>query len=227
MLNHETPLDLGAPPVGPVARRAHRKVARIELDKHNWPWSMALVPVMPVDLFELPNSHLWQADFGFRDFGEAPAAYMGVETDERGLTERGWVEFGFRNYSALLDCGFRLRTAAGTASGVHPVPLGFGRVYARLHGGFDAGAWLRGLDAGRSFVTTGPMLFVRLDGHDPGHRFEQAGLGPQSTAYAARRSVPVGSGGSRSWSTARWPGRSSRPTARRTAGRTRARSTRH
>jgi hypothetical protein len=57
---------------------------------------------------------------------------------------------------------------------VHPVPLGFGRVYVRLDGGLSAGSWLRGLNAGRSFVTTGPMLFVTLDGREPGHRFRQA-----------------------------------------------------
>jgi hypothetical protein len=173
VLNHKTPLDLGVPPLGPVARRAHEEGALIELDKHNWPWSMALVPVMPVDLFELSNNHVWQAEFTFRDFGESPAPYMNVERDATGFTERGWIEFGFRNYYALLDCGFRLRPTAGTASGVHPVPLGFGRVYVRLDGGLDAAAWLKGLDAGRSFVTTGPMLFVTLDGHDSGHRFEQ------------------------------------------------------
>jgi hypothetical protein len=41
-------------------------------------------------------------------------------------------------------------------------------------GNFSADAWLRGLNAGRSFVTTGPLLFATLDGKDPGHRFEQA-----------------------------------------------------
>ncbi|MCA1684721.1 MAG: hypothetical protein LC745_01795, partial [Planctomycetia bacterium] len=78
VLNHKTPLDLGVPPLGPVARRAHDEGALIELDKHNWPWSMALVPVMPVDLFELSNNHVWQAEFAFRDFGESPAPYMNV-----------------------------------------------------------------------------------------------------------------------------------------------------
>lgn len=173
VLNHKTPLDLGVPPFGPVARRAHGEGALIELDKHNWPWSMALVPVMPVDLFELSNNHVWQSGFAFRDFGEPPAPYMNVERDARGFTERGWIEFGFRNYYALLNCGFRLRPTAGTASGVHPVALGFGRVYVHLDGGLDADAWLKRLDAGRSFVTTGPLLFVTLDGHDPGHRFER------------------------------------------------------
>ena len=124
VLNHQTPLELGVPPVGPVAARAHKEGALIELDKHNWPWSMAIVPIMPVDLYELSNNHVWETDFAFRDFGEAPAEFMAVEKDARGFTERGWIEFGFRNYYALLDCGFRLRPTAGTASGVHPVPLG-------------------------------------------------------------------------------------------------------
>jgi hypothetical protein len=170
VINHKTPLDLGAPPVRPVAERAHREGALIELDKHNWPWSMAIVPIMPVDLFELANNHIWQTTFGIRGFGEPPADFMKVEHDAGGYTERGWIDYGFQNYYTLLDCGFRLRPTAGTASGVHPVPLGFGRVYVHLGetASFDGHAWLQGLKQGRSFVTTGPMLLVTLDGHHPG-----------------------------------------------------------
>ncbi len=191
VLDHRTPLDLGVPPVGPVARRAHREGALIELDKHNWPWSMALVPVMPVDLFELSNNHVWQADFVYREFGEPPADFMGVERDARGFTERGWIDFGFKNYYALLDSGFRLRPTAGTASGVHPVPIGFGRVYVRPDGPLDPKSWLRGLDAGRSFVTTGPMLTVTLDGRDPGHRFEGAAARDYLLRGSAEASRPL------------------------------------
>jgi hypothetical protein len=193
VLNHKTSLNLGVPPVGSVAALAHREGALIELDKHNWPWSMALVPVMPVDLYELANNHIWQTDFAFGSFGEAPAPYMKVERDARGYTERGWIDFGFQNYYALLDCGFRLRPTAGTASGVHPVPLGFGRVYVHVDGNFGAEAWLRGLNAGRSFVTTGPMLFCTLDGEDPGHRFEQADSGARNYTLggAASSAVPL------------------------------------
>jgi hypothetical protein len=182
VLNHKSPLNVGVPPVGPVAARAHAEGALIELDKHNWPWSMAIVPIMPVDLYELSNNHIWETEFALRNFGEAPAAFMGVERDTRGYSERGWIEFGLQNYYTLLNCGFRLRPTAGTASGVHPVPLGFGRVYVRLERGqpLDADSWLRGLNAGRSFVTTGPMLFVTLDGQDPGHRFTDAGSAAKS-----------------------------------------------
>ena len=170
VINHKTPLDLGAPPVRPVAERAHREGAMIELDKHNWPWSMAIVPIMPVDLFELSNNHVWRTTFGITNFGEPAADYMKIERDDRGFTERGWIDFGFQNYYALLDCGFRLRPTAGTASGVHPVPLGFGRAYVHLgeESAFDGAAWLEGLNQGRSFVTTGPMLLVTLDGKHAG-----------------------------------------------------------
>ena len=48
----------------------------------------------------------------------------------------------------------------------------------------DADAWLEGLNAGRSFVTTGPMLFVTLDGREPGHRFSQATPAPRDHALA-------------------------------------------
>lgn len=53
-----------------------------------------------------------------------------------------------------------MKPTAGTASGVHPVPLGFGRVYVKVEGDFSYETWLEGLLAGRSFVTTGPMLEV-------------------------------------------------------------------
>ena len=56
-----------------------------------------------------------------------------------------------------------MRPTAGTASGVHPVPLGFGRVYVHLPDGFSYEKWMSGLDAGRSFVSTGPMLTLKMN----------------------------------------------------------------
>src|SRR5262249_37968914 len=67
---------------------------------------------------------------------------------------------------------FRMRPTAGTASGVHPVPLGFGRVYVHQPRGFAYDTWVQGLDRGNSFVTTGPMLFVKMDGKDAGTTFQ-------------------------------------------------------
>jgi hypothetical protein len=171
VLNHQSVFEQGVPPVGPVAERARREGGLLEMDKHNWPWSMMLVPGVRPDLYELSNNHIWRTEFSITRWAEPAPAYMRAEHDARGITEAGWIDYGFQNYYALLDCGFRLRPTAGTASGVHPVPLGFGRVYVHLPDGFSYEAWLRGLNAGRSFVTTGPMLFVQLDGQPPGHTF--------------------------------------------------------
>lgn len=182
VLNHQTVLDLGVPPVGPVAERARREGGLIELDKHAWPWSMMLVPVMPVDLFELSNNHIWRTEFAFNTFGEPAPEYMNLDRDEpsQPYNERGWIDYGFENYYALLNCGFRLRPTAGTASGVHPVPLGFGRVYVHLPNGFEYDAWVEGLNRGRSFVTTGPMLLVGVNDKEPGHTFRQKAPGQQT-----------------------------------------------
>jgi hypothetical protein len=174
-LNHRTLLKQGVPPVAPIAEQVHREGGLLELDKHNWPWSMMLVPVMKIDLYELTNNHIWRVPFTFSDFGEKPAAYMRAEQNDKGVTEAGWIDYTFQNYYALLNSGFRLRPTAGTASGVHPVPLGFGRAYVHLGEDFSYDRWMDGLNKGRSFITTGPMLDVKLNGQFPGHTFQQAG----------------------------------------------------
>jgi len=161
ILNHRHALDLAVPPVTPVAVEARRQGALLELDKHNWPWSMMLVPVMDVGLFELTNNHIWRTQFQFKNwYPEYAGDYMDIEMIDGAFTERGWIDFGFQNYYALLNCGFRMAPTAGTASGVHPVPLGFGRVYVKIDGAFSYEKWLKELVDGRSFVTTGPMLLV-------------------------------------------------------------------
>ena len=147
------------PPVTPVAVEVRRQGGILELDKHNWPWSMMLVPVMKVGLYELTNNHIWRTKFQFKNWNsEYTGEYMDIEMEEGGFTERGWIDFGFKNYYALLNCGFDVKPTAGTASGVHPVPLGFGRVYVKIPGEFSYDKWLQGLTEGNSFVTIGPML---------------------------------------------------------------------
>jgi hypothetical protein len=54
------------------------------------------------------------------------------------------------------------------------VPLGFSRVYVHLDEPFTFDAWMRGLAASRSFVTTGPMLIAKAEGQWPGSTFQVA-----------------------------------------------------
>jgi hypothetical protein len=164
ILNHKEPFAMPTPPVGPIAREARKQGAFLELDKHNWPWSIMLVPQMNVELFELANNHMWRTGFLYSDwYQEYASQYMNVEMINGEFTERGWMDFGFETYYALLNCGFKMKPTAGTASGVHPVPFGFSRVYVQLEGDFSYENWIEGLLAGRSFVTTGPMLITSVE----------------------------------------------------------------
>ncbi len=175
-INQQEPFELGAPPVAPIAQTAHKQGALLDLEKHSWPWSMMIVPVMNVDLFELSNNHIWRTEFAFSQWTiDTKLPYGNIETNAAGFTEWGWTDFGFQTYYTLLNCGFRLRPTAGTAFGVHPTPLGFGRVYVELPDGFRYADWIRGLDAGRSFVTTGPMLFAKFNGQPAGSKFQRTG----------------------------------------------------
>ncbi len=75
-----------------------------------------------------------------------------------------------------------MRPTAGTASGVHPVQLGFGRVYVKVKDKFDYNEWIKGLNNGTSFITTGPMLFATVNEQDQAHRFTQPAKEPKTYA---------------------------------------------
>ncbi|MEQ9408846.1 MAG: CehA/McbA family metallohydrolase [Fuerstiella sp.] len=183
LLNHRTRFTATAPPIGPIAEQAHAEGALLDLDKHSWPWSLMLIPVANVDLFELSNNSVWRTKFGFRSLPADLPDWMTVETDSPAtLTEWGWLNYGFQVYYALLNCGFHITPTAGTASGVHPVPLGYSRVYVHTGDAFGPTAWLKRLKQGRSFVTTGPMLFATVNGRRPGESFRFETSEPQMAA---------------------------------------------
>ncbi len=175
VLNHKNILEHTAPPVTAIGEQAREEGALIDMDKADWAWSMMLPPVLGVDLFELANNHVWRTAFGFNSWNAPAPAYMNLPNEGKSGTELDWILYGFHCYYALLNSGFRLRPTAGTANGVHPVPLGFGRVYVHIGDNFIPEAWYQGLDAGRSFVTTGPMALFTLDDQIPGHTFKSNG----------------------------------------------------
>lgn len=171
VLRHREPLGLSIPPLEPLKKAAREQGALFDLEKHNWPWSMVLPAIGAADLFELTNNHVWEAGFGVTKwYTEYIPDYMGIAKGADGtIDEAGWLRFGFQNWYALLNCGLRLAPSAGTGSGVHPVALGFGRVYVRMpEREFDFDDWVSGLKAGRSMVTTGPMLFFTAGEKHPG-----------------------------------------------------------
>lgn len=159
-MNHKTPFDVGIPPARSVIEQTDREGAFLDMDKHDWPFAMVLPPMLGNRLtFELANNHMWRTEFAFRKWSTPAADSMGL-ADVNSGGEKDWIEFTHRSYWALLNCGYRLQPTAGTATGVHPVPIGYGRIYVNVPDNFTYDGWVKGLRAGQSFVTTGPMVRV-------------------------------------------------------------------
>ena len=169
VLNHQRPLNIPALPSLSVAEEARRQGGLLDLEKHSWAWSMMIVPIMNVDLFELSNNHNWRTEFAFSQWTiENAPNWPEVERNANGFTELGWTQFALQTYYSLLNCGFRMRVSAGTGSGVHPVPAGHSRVYVHTGNPFSYEKWIEHLNAGHSVVTTGPLMNVRFNGDLPG-----------------------------------------------------------
>jgi hypothetical protein len=65
------------------------------------------------------------------------------------------------DYYRLLDCGFRLPLSNG--SDFPARPLGIARVFVQLDGPFSYARWIEALRRGRSFTSSGPLLFLTVD----------------------------------------------------------------
>jgi hypothetical protein len=175
ILNHRTIFTNGVPPWGGVADQAKAEGAFLDMDKLDWAFACMLPPVTGAQLYELANNHMWRTEYAFTNYTSFAPPYLHPPYGSRNGGERDWTLYTFGMYYTLLNAGLRPVPTAGTANGVHPVPAGFSRVYVRLREGFTYERWLAGLSAGRSFVTTGPMLFAEVNGRDPGETFRVTG----------------------------------------------------
>lgn len=74
------------------------------------------------------------------------------------------------HYYNFLNCGFRIGLSNGSD---HPARLaGICRVYVRLEGDFTYEKWIRALASAKTFTTSGPLLFLDVNGADIGDELE-------------------------------------------------------
>jgi TolB protein len=83
-----------------------------------------------------------------------------------------WGPVALEIWYELLNCGLRIAPGAGTDTfanwrSINQVP-GASRVYVNLAGELTYSAWIAGLRQGRSFVTNGPLLDLKVNGKAPG-----------------------------------------------------------
>lgn len=85
-----------------------------------------------------------------------------IDTMDLNASYAGTIPLWYR----LLNCGFRVAPSAGTDTFLNKIPSrlpGADRAYVKLDGEFSYAAWIAGLKAGRSFISSGPMLEFTVD----------------------------------------------------------------
>ncbi|MDR3637486.1 MAG: CehA/McbA family metallohydrolase [Isosphaeraceae bacterium] len=92
---------------------------------------------------------------------------------------------GLSDWYRMLNCGFRIPTVGACD---FPACRKLADCITYVHADQAPGVegWLRGATAGRSFVTTGPLLLLEVDGQKPGDRIAKSGPGPHRVRARVR-----------------------------------------
>jgi hypothetical protein len=95
---------------------------------------------------------------------EAPVAAVLGKLDAFNLFDPYWMDPEYDLWYKMLNCGLRLPASTGTDWFV----CSNNRVYVQTDEEFTYDGWLTALRQGRTFITNGPALFLRVNGLGPG-----------------------------------------------------------
>ncbi len=91
-------------------------------------------------------------------------------------------ELGSANfYYRLLNAGFRLPASGGTdnfSDVWRDPPPGSDRTFAHVTGPLTMRSWLDAVKHGHTFMSTGPLIFLDVNGHQPGDEIAVAASAP-------------------------------------------------
>lgn len=95
---------------------------------------------------------------------EAPVAAALGKLDAFNLFDPYWLDPEYDIWYAMLNCGFKLPASTGSDWFI----CSANRVYAYTGGPFRYEEWIGALQAGRTFITNGPALFLTVQDQIPG-----------------------------------------------------------
>ena len=95
-------------------------------------------------------------------------------------------------YYRYLNCGYRLPLVGGTDKMSADVPVGLHRTYAKLGDEeFTYDGWCRAVRAGRTFLSSGPIIELRVEGAEIGDTVRIDGPGTVHVQARAQSIFPV------------------------------------
>ena len=71
-------------------------------------------------------------------------------------------------YYHYLNCGFRVAASSGSDKMALNPPIGSARTYVKTRGPLSYDSWIEGIRAGRTFISTGPLLDFTVNGAEAG-----------------------------------------------------------
>ncbi len=171
-----TPMASGGPPEGPMA-------GALEVLLADWADRCRAAGGLTVAAhFPLPYAEI-AADIVAGKIEAVETQALSPGLDDPAVIE--WYRF--------LNLGHRLPLVAGTDKMSTEVPVGAVRAYVHLleDGEVTFDAWAAAVRAGRTFVTSGPVLELLVDGHEPGDVVAMSGAGRLEVTARARAAQPV------------------------------------
>jgi hypothetical protein len=100
---------------------------------------------------------------------EAPVAAALGHMDAYNLADG--LEANYERYYSLLNCGLRIPASSGTDWWIYD----HNRVFVQVENSFTYENWIAGLRAGRTFVSNGPLLELRVNNQGPGTSVSASG----------------------------------------------------
>ncbi|MCY4113368.1 MAG: CehA/McbA family metallohydrolase [Chloroflexi bacterium] len=99
--------------------------------------------------------------------------------------------FAHIEYYRYLNGGYRLPLVGGTDKMSSEVPVGLYRTYVRLPSDqpFSYESWCANMAAGRTFLSGGPIISLRVEGHEPGDTLHLDSNGGSVTVEASVESI--------------------------------------
>ncbi len=96
-------------------------------------------------------------------------------------------------YYRALNCGYRMPLVGGTDKMSADVTVGLSRTYAKLPDGqdFNYDNWCRAVASGATFLSSGPMIRLSVDGREIGDTVELTGPGTVEVEASAESIFPL------------------------------------